>query len=454
MKVGRSQKLDSAIVAAVLLLAQSAACLPARAQFGLPGGGGQIDIQANEQEFAGDHVIARGNVRVTYKDSVVVAPIATLYRDASGNPQRAVFTGHPRLTQGKNRVDADTLVFEIAGQKLIAEGNSHSEVVSDGGGGDLSGSQTATKGNEATANAQTASIDSANADEGAEVKKKPVGEKIVTDADRQEYDRASGKFEAKGRVRVRHGDINVKADKLQLVYGQDNKPESAVFSGNVSATQKQNNTQADTLTYFLQTKRLQATGNVRSKVIQTKAEASKKGGLFAPAPVSDGDKGGTTGGALGQSEATETITILSDSQDYSQDNGRVTAEGNVKLFYQDTIAVSPKVILVRNEMGQADTVIMSGRSQISQPGKRWIADRITFTVADKRVLAEGNTKAIILQGPKGPGRRNQMVPPANMKLAGGQPPAATPLPAKNTQIGATPNPRTGTIGATKIQRPE
>jgi hypothetical protein len=42
-------------------------------------------------------------------------------------------------------------------------------------------------------------------------------------------------------------------------------------------------------------------------------------------------------------------------------------------------------------------VIFIGRSQISQTGKRWIADKITFTVANKKVLAEGNSRAFILQ---------------------------------------------------------
>ncbi|MGH9550303.1 MAG: hypothetical protein ACRD3W_13055, partial [Terriglobales bacterium] len=34
---------------------------------GAAAGGGPIDIQAQEQEFAGDHVIAKGHVRVVYK---------------------------------------------------------------------------------------------------------------------------------------------------------------------------------------------------------------------------------------------------------------------------------------------------------------------------------------------------------------------------------------------------
>src|SRR5262249_30439489 len=93
-----------------------------------PEASGPVDIQANEQEFAGDKIIAKGNVRVVYKDSVVLAPQATLQRDPGGNPQVAMFTGHPHLVQGKSVIDADTLMFDIANSRVVADGNAHSEV--------------------------------------------------------------------------------------------------------------------------------------------------------------------------------------------------------------------------------------------------------------------------------------------------------------------------------------
>ena len=54
--------------------------------------GGQIDIKADEQEFADDHVIAKGKVRVDYGDTIINGPIATLYRDETGAASSAVFT--------------------------------------------------------------------------------------------------------------------------------------------------------------------------------------------------------------------------------------------------------------------------------------------------------------------------------------------------------------------------
>jgi lipopolysaccharide transport protein LptA len=347
---------------------------------------GPIDIQANEQEFAGEQVIARGNVRVKYKDSVIIAPVATLTRSPEGSPKMAVFTGHPRLTQAGNAIDADTLTFDIANHKIVADGHAHSEVMAD---------EAQKESGDPKKTASTAAAPS----------KDPMapskGEKIITDSDRQEYDRGNDKFEAFGHVHVKHGNINVHSEKLSIVYGANKKPETAIFTGNVIATQDQNATQADTITYSLTTKRLQATGHVRSKVIQQKAEG-KKGSLF-PTPVPTIGPGAAMAATISSGAKPaqdETILINSDSQDYSKETGRLSADGNVRIYYQDTVGAGPQCILIRNAEGKAERVIFTGRSQISQPGKRWIADHITFTVADRKVLAEGNTKAIIMQTPK------------------------------------------------------
>lgn len=454
--VNNNKRFTLGLVAASLFIGCSPyAAYAAAPGAGAPGGDGPIDIQANEQEFSGDTVIAKGNVRVIYKDSVVYAPQATLFRTPDGQPQKAIFTGHPRLLQGPNRMDADTLVFEIAKQAVIADGHAHSEVVCDGSdseknkgaAGALSTPQAPTnvaltndpvaapktasaaapkkapkKGKNGqpfewpmagqeepvaddTANsALTASISRANNDSDLPAKVKNTGkatkaqvpEHILTDADHQEYVRDGGKFEATGHVHVKHGDIVVKADKLQLVYGVDNKPETALFSGDVDATQFDNHTIADSMTYFLSTQRLQAMGHVKSKVIQrANKDDLKKGGL-----TGQKDPNAANAAELGDMPDDQTIMITSDAQDYTKDTGRISADGNVHVKYGDTTGIGPKVVVLRNEEGQAEKVLFTGRSQISQPGKRWIGDRIAFTVADRRVLAEGNTRAIILQQQK------------------------------------------------------
>lgn len=446
IKQSAKLKNSSAALAVALILS---APLQAGAQFaiGADDGSGTIDIQANEQEFADDHVVAKGNVHVVYKDSIIDAPMATLYKDAAGKPQRAIFTGHPRLRQGQNLIHADKLIFEMASSIIIAEGNAHSEVIPQDGSNATKASKkveektTGKKPAPAPAPKQEVSLDvdgnpikMPDAPEEAaapvkEAKKDPAKhDKIITDADYQQYNRTTGQFDARGNVRVKTGDIFVKSDTLKLVYDAEQKPETALFTGSVKATQGANCTEADLMTYFLTTKRLQATGHVKSTVVQTKqAEATKKGGPFTafnPGGVKKSVKpiAGGTAPAVGQliastedmqAEATGSannaadkdeppIFIFSDAQDYSENTGRCTADGNVKLFYQDTIGVAPKMIMVKNvETGQTEKVLLFGRCQITQPGKRWIADRITYTVADNKVIAEGNTKAFILQN--GPG---------------------------------------------------
>lgn len=403
------------IAIAIPLVLTSGMVSFAQAPAGAPAG--PIDITANEQEFAGEQVIARGNVRVVYKESVILAPVATLFRDAGGNPARAIFTGHPRLSQGTNKIDAETLTFEIAQQKIVATGNAHSEV--EGEGEDEKPAEKSAAATNATTGGEESDRAVAEAPATTPTSAKTAskkGEKIITDADRQEYDQASGRFDAIGHVRVSHGDITVKADKLQLVYGTNNKPETAVFTGNVQATQNKNSTSADQMTYSLTTKRLQATGNVRSKVIQEKKDGGKKPAgptAMELMPAANAANSATANAAatsksaqvLGNgmfnmdTQSDKPIYILSDAQDYSRDNGRVTARGNVKVVCGDTIGIGPQIVLTKNAAGQADKVYFTGRSQISQPGRRWIADTITFIVEEHRVVAHGNSRAMILQTP-------------------------------------------------------
>ena len=126
--------------------------------------------------------------------------------------------------------------------------------------------------------------------------------------------------------------------------------------------------------------------------------------------------------------------MVSDSQDYNKDPGRLDATGSVKIFYQDTVGLGPKVVLLRNADGQAEKIYFIGRSQITQPGKRWIADKIVMTVNDRKVLAEGNTKAFLLQ--KRPGAPSH-IPASNFQLANKKPAQTAARPGSNQQVSTT-----------------
>jgi lipopolysaccharide export system protein LptA len=456
-------------------VAVSAAEPPAPAPSAAPGmstATGPIDIKADTQEFAGDHVIANGHVHVNYKGTTVVAPTATLVRDAQGQPQVAVFTGHAYLVQDDNKIDADKLTFVMSDGKVIADGNAHSEVIASDGA-DQTPAGAAGKTDAKTAPAVAAKpapakpkgdwqTDDENGDAAPQVAMNADGtsggapaaaaapakpaEKIYTDSDHQIYEQNTGHFEAMGHVRVKHGDIRVTSNHLQLVYGADKKPETALFTGGVAATQNENNTKADAMTYFLTTQRLQASGNVRSKVIQQKTagpgvpgakkEKEKAASVTKPSASAEpmlktnankkrmaAEGNGTTFVMGMDTESAEPIYIFSDAQDYTKDNGRTTAEGNCTVYFNDSVGKGQRVVMLRNEEGRAERILFFGRSQVTQPGKRWIGDKITFMVPDQRVIAEGNTRAIILSTkgqiqPPAPGSATKAAAPATTAPAG------------------------------------
>lgn len=369
--------------------------------------GGQIDIKADEQEFAEDHVIAKGKVRVDYGDTVINGPIATLYRDDTGAASSAVFTGNPHLVQGKNTIRAAKLTFNVKTKSILAVGRAHSEIYTD----------------EKTSPDDTEEKESSK----KETSSSSGSDKIITDSHKQEYERESGKFEAHGNVKVRTGDITVISDHMRIVYGNNRKAESAIFTGNAEARQDKNITQADRITYFLTTQRLQATGNVRSKVIEEKSDAGdtvdSEGTKIAKTEEKEND-GKIKFVSFGDMDNVDApVYIVSDSQDYNKTTNRMKAVGNVRVIYKDTRGRGPRATLIKNKYGKAERVIFTGRSQISQPGRRWIGDRITLTLHDRKVLAEGNTKAIIVNkedptAPK-PRRQNNNPAPDFNALSGG-----------------------------------
>lgn len=397
--------------------------------FNVPGvfaqaGGGNIDIKADEQEFAEDRMIARGKVCVVKGDTVVYAPVATLYKDAAGQPERAVFTGHPRLSQGQNKINADTLTFQIKSSVIVAEGHAHSEVTS-------------------------VTEEKEKDPEGNEEKTKKTSQTVITDSNRQEFEQATGRFEAKGNVRVVTQDVVVNSDHMKLVYGTNRKAEAAIFTGAVKARQLKNLTEADTMTYYFNTQRLQATGHVRSRVV----EEGQKESLLPDTnkqPVAQKPRiVGTAGGAIAASSKSNVynvyseqqeeppIIIYSDSQDYNKDTGRMDAVGNVRVWYKDTKGKGSHVVMVKNMDGETERVVFLGRSQIIQPGRRWIGDRITLVVKDRKVIAEGNTRAFIVQKdastqnklanfgpslkPDAPVQKQQKVNPKDSQFAGKKP---------------------------------
>jgi lipopolysaccharide export system protein LptA len=400
-----------------------------------------VDIVADEQEFATDAVIAKGKVRVVYKDSTILAPLATLYKDETGNPNRAVFTGHPRLTQPHSKIDANMLTMELQKSKILAVGGAHSEVdipedekdngltspakktdskmpappnVLDKGEKTVAKAESDDEDKPATSAENTPGTASSDSTAGSPAAGKKEGgadkppEKIITDSERQEFDQANGRFDCIGKVHVINGDMIIDAEKMQVIYGAvSNKPETCLFTGSVVAKQGKNTTYADFINYSLSTKRLQASGNVKSKVIQDKPkeDPNKKKDTASVDILPSASASTTKKGSVGASSIAKSTDenndkpfwIFSDSQDYNRDGGRMAAQGNVKVINGDMNGVGPSVVLTKKPDGRADKVYFVGRSQVTQPQRRWIGDEITYVVDTKMVVANGHAMAMVIQ---------------------------------------------------------
>jgi hypothetical protein len=109
----------------------------------------------------------------------------------------------------------------------------------------------------------------------------------------------------------------------------------------------------------------------------------------------------------------------------------------VKFHYQDMVGSGPAAVMTRNALNKPERIVFSGRSQISQPTKRWIADRIEMYIADKRIVASGNTKAIILHAPA-PAAQPAPPPEENSQLAKAPPKSPPQSPAETNSKVAEP----------------
>ena len=125
------------------------------------------------------------------------------------------------------------------------------------------------------------------------------------------------------------------------------KPETALFTGHVNAFQGANNTQAEIITYYLSTKRLQATGNVRSRMIQQKQDGKGNAKKIVGSQPNAGGATAAPHSSVPQAND-DPVIVVSDSQDINQITGKMSADGNVKVYYQDMMGAGPKVLLLRN----------------------------------------------------------------------------------------------------------
>lgn len=89
------------------------------------------------------------------------------------------------------------------------------------------------------------------------------------------------------------------------------------------------------------------------------------------------------------------ISVRADVQQYDTPTGLISASGNVTVKFNDTVITSGKALVRMEAGGQAQRVVFIGGSHLVQQGTDIRAERITVTMANNNLVAEGNVKTIV-----------------------------------------------------------
>jgi lipopolysaccharide export system protein LptA len=89
------------------------------------------------------------------------------------------------------------------------------------------------------------------------------------------------------------------------------------------------------------------------------------------------------------------IAVNADVQQYDTPSGLITASGRVRVRFNNTNITSGKAVVRMEPNGQADRVVFSGGSHLIQPGTDIHSDRMTVTLANSNLVAEGGVKTVV-----------------------------------------------------------
>ncbi len=88
--------------------------------------GSRLHVKARYQQYNknSNNMIAGGNVNIKYKDYLASGPKAQVFIDnATGKPNKVVFTGRSKITQNASTVEADVITMTMNPKEFNATGN-------------------------------------------------------------------------------------------------------------------------------------------------------------------------------------------------------------------------------------------------------------------------------------------------------------------------------------------
>ena len=275
-----------------------------------------------------EQIIIKGNIIINFKDAVIEAPEGQITTNEKGEQETARFTGRSKIKLKDRYIEADKITVKINEKTIYAEGRTISEL------------------------------------------RDKNNEPIKIECDYQELSWEGENANAKGNLRTKYQETNIKADSVKIIY-KNKKPDEAIFTSSKNLgklEQPSNITTANEFVFNIPTHNVLAHGDVMSTVWpNTNVEREKQ----------------------------EPIFLTSDNLYIDNATGKVTAKSDktkVKLSYTDTNGESLEAYLIRGKNnGNPEKIVFKGSADVKQQDKELISEEVVFSFNDKKLTSTSST---------------------------------------------------------------
>ncbi len=299
-----------------------------------------IRITADKQSYNLEKkkYLLSGKVAVVFQDMRITGNKAEVDMDEAGKPQVAHFYNRPvfkriKPNEGEDNVVGDIIKVYLSEDRYGAIGNVESKIAT------------------------------------------VAADPFLIRSDVQEFDNKNKVVSASGNVKVDYKGSQAFSKLANVRMKPTGKAERVIFSGNAKIKQENSVINGDRITVMVDSGNLIAEHNVTTNVT-LKDEAQ---------PVASAKPG------IPASGQPRKVIITSDYQQYDKSSDTMMASGNVKIIYDDYVAVGPKATF-KLKGNDLDRIFLTGRPTITETGRVITADKITITTNPKNFDAVGNVK--------------------------------------------------------------
>lgn len=329
-------------------------------------GSDNIRITADKQSYNLENkkYLLSGKVTVAFQDMRITGNRAEVDMDEAGKPKVAQFFNRPvfkriKPNEGEDNVVGDIIKVYLSEDRYGAIGNVESRIAT------------------------------------------VAADPFLIRSDVQEFDNKNKVVSASGNVKVDYKGSEAFSKLANVRMKPTGKAERVIFSGNAKIKQENSVITGERITVMVDSGNLIAEQHVTTNVTlapKPQAMASAKPGVPASTQPSK-------------------VVITSDYQQYDKSSDTMMASGNVKIIYDDYVAVGPKATfkLKGNEL---DRIFLTGRPTITEAGRVITADKITITTNPKNFDAVGNVKVNLKSAERTGGPAVEASPGASKGSAG------------------------------------